>query len=136
MLAWLEGAHGVRLTVTTSILPTAQPGAARAQLRALVEGLDDWPLVGMHAATTALGSLVLALALSAGRLDAEAALRASLLDEHFEIERWGQDAEIERRHAILRRDIEAAATFLMSARASYITGVSLLVDGGRVKHLL
>ncbi len=33
-----------------------------------------------------------------GRIDAEQALAASLLDELFEIERWGQDAETERRH--------------------------------------
>lgn len=33
-------------------------------------------------------------------------------------------------------EFAAAAAFLVSARASYITGVSLLVDGGRVKHLL
>lgn len=116
-LAWLEGAHRARLTVTTSVLPVCQPEAARARLRALIEGLSDWPLVGMHAATTALGSLVLALALSAGRLDPEAALAASLLDERFEIERWGSDPEIERRHATLRQAVEAAATFLASTTA-------------------
>jgi 3-oxoacyl-[acyl-carrier protein] reductase len=33
-------------------------------------------------------------------------------------------------------EFAAALTFLASARASYITGVALLVDGGRVKHLL
>lgn len=33
-------------------------------------------------------------------------------------------------------EFAAAATFLVSARASYITGIGLLVDGGRVKHLL
>lgn len=33
-------------------------------------------------------------------------------------------------------EFAAAAAFLVSARASYITGIGLLVDGGRVKHLL
>ena len=74
--------------------------------------MDDWPLVGLHAATTALGSLVLGLALAAHRIDAEQALAASLLDELFEIERWGRDAETERRHEALRRDADAAAVFL------------------------
>lgn len=33
-------------------------------------------------------------------------------------------------------EFAAAVAFLASARASYITGVALAVDGGRVKHLL
>jgi chaperone required for assembly of F1-ATPase len=112
MLEWLSGTYGVRLAVTTSILPVAQPAPARARLRRAIEDLGDWPLVGLHTATTALGSLVLGLGLLHGRLDAEAALAASLLDELFEIERWGSDAEAERRHAALSRDVSGAARFL------------------------
>jgi len=82
------------------------------RLRAVVEALPNWHLVGVHAATTALGSLVLGLALLRGRLDAERAVTVSLLDELFEIERWGRDAETERRHAALRRDVQATAVFL------------------------
>jgi chaperone required for assembly of F1-ATPase len=112
MLDWLTDAYGVKLAVTTSVLPVAQPAAARARLRSAIEGLGDWPLVGMHMATTALGSLVLGLALLQGRLDADAALAASLLDELFEIERWGSDLEAERRHEVLRRNVSGAARFL------------------------
>jgi chaperone required for assembly of F1-ATPase len=111
MLEWLSQTYGVRLVVTTSILPLVQPPAARALLRGVIEELGDWPLVGMHAATTALGSLVLGLGLLRGRLDAEAALAASLLDELYEIERWGSDAEAERRHQALRRDVSGGARF-------------------------
>jgi chaperone required for assembly of F1-ATPase len=114
VLDWLSTTYGIRLNVTTSILPVAQPDAARARLRAAVEELDDWSLVGMHAAATALGSLVLGLALVHRRLDAEAALAASLLDEVFEIERWGSDPEAERRHAVLRRDVIGAIRFLQA----------------------
>jgi chaperone required for assembly of F1-ATPase len=114
VLDWLNAAYGIRLSVTTSILPVAQPEAARARLRRAIEELPDWPLVGVHAATTALGSLALGLAVLHGRIDAEAALAASLLDELFEIERWGTDPEAERRHAVLRRDITAAARFIQA----------------------
>ncbi len=52
--------------------------------------------------------------------------------------------EVERawaEHAALKRladpaEFAAAAAFLVSGRASYITGVAFPVDGGRVKHLL
>jgi chaperone required for assembly of F1-ATPase len=112
MLEWLAETYGVKLAVTTSMLPVAQPAAARARLRSVVEGLGDWALVGMHMATTALGSLVLGLGLLHGRLDPDAAVAASILDELFEIERWGSDGEVERRHEALRRDINGAARFL------------------------
>jgi chaperone required for assembly of F1-ATPase len=114
VLDWLSAAYGIRLSVTTSILPVAQPEIARARLRAAIEDLPDWPLVGVHAATTALGSLALGLAVLHGRIDAEAALAASLLDELFEIERWGADPEAERRHAVFRRDITGAARFIQA----------------------
>ena len=118
LLEWLTHTYGVKLAVTTSILPVVQPATARARLRSAIEDLSDWPLVGMHMATTALGSLVLGLGLLHGRLDADAALAASLLDELFEIERWGSDVEAERRHEVLRRDVTGAARFLQGLHES------------------
>ena len=112
LLDWAASALDARLEVTTAMVAVPQPEAAVARLRGLAEALDDWALIGLHAATTALGSIVLGLALLQGRLDAEEALRVSLLDELFEIERWGSDTEIERRHAALRRDVVAAGRFL------------------------
>jgi chaperone required for assembly of F1-ATPase len=111
-LDWLARTHGVELVVTTEMLPMPQPETALARLRACVEPLDDWRLVGLQALTTALGSVVLGLALLEGEIDAGQALAASLLDEEFEIERWGREREMERRHNVLRHDVEAAARFL------------------------
>jgi chaperone required for assembly of F1-ATPase len=115
-LDWLAEAHGVRLVVTTAMLPVTQPEPAVARLRVAIEQLDDWRLVGLHGATTALGSVVLGLALLEGRIDAEQALAASLLDELFEIERWGRERDAERRQQALRRDVAAAARFLACLR--------------------
>jgi chaperone required for assembly of F1-ATPase len=112
VLEWIAATHDVRLSVTRSILPAAQPGEALDRLREVVEQEDDWRLIGLHAATTTLGSLVLGLALAAGRLEAEAAASASLLDELFEMERWGQEKDALDRHRVLRREVHAAKRFL------------------------
>lgn len=114
LLEWCEDSYGTRLVVTTSVLPVAQPEAAIQDLRAVIEDLADWPLVGIHAATTTLGSVVLAFALLQGRIDAAAAWHLSLLEELFEQERWGRDQEAEQRQEALRRDVEATALFLAS----------------------
>lgn len=111
-LDWAARQHDAHLAVARGVMPVAQPEPALRALRAAVERLDDWRLVGLHAAVTTLGSLVLGLALERGAADPAAALDAALLDELFEIERWGEDSEQTRRHARLRADLTAAAGFL------------------------
>jgi chaperone required for assembly of F1-ATPase len=111
-LDWAQRQFDAPLLVARGIMPVAQPEVALKALRAAVERLDDWRLVGVHAATTVLGSLVLGLAVERGAVSAEQALRAALLDELFEIEQWGEDHEQTRRHERLRADLAAAERFL------------------------
>lgn len=111
-LDWIEQRYGVQFEVTGSLLPTPQPKATIDGVRQRVEAIADWPLVGVHGATTGLGSVVLALALWHGEIDAVLAADASLLDELFEIEQWGQERDASRRHDVLRRDINGIAVFL------------------------
>jgi chaperone required for assembly of F1-ATPase len=107
-LDWAERQYDARLITTATVDPLPQPEAALNALRRAVERLDDWRLVGLHAAATLTGSLVLALALERRTLDAERAFETALLDELFEIERWGEEATQRQRHASLRREREAA----------------------------
>ena len=58
-LDWAERQYDARLTVAAGIMPVTQPDAALRALQAAVERLDDWRLVGLHAVTTLLGSLIL-----------------------------------------------------------------------------
>ena len=66
-----------------------------ARLTALVEPVGDADLAGLAFAASLFGSVIIALALRAGRIDAEHAMAASRLDEIFQEERWGVDAEAE-----------------------------------------
>jgi chaperone required for assembly of F1-ATPase len=68
-------------------------------------------LTALHAVTTASGSLIVALALLAREIDADAAFAAAQLDETFQIERWGEDYEAADRRAALKADIATAARF-------------------------
>jgi chaperone required for assembly of F1-ATPase len=111
-LDWAQRQFDAPLVVARGIMPIAQPEVALKALHAAVERLDDWRLVGLHAATTVLGSLVLGLAVERGAVSAERALQAALLDELFEIEQWGEDHEQARRHERLRGDLAAADRFL------------------------
>lgn len=112
---WLDrlaAQRGCRLELARSLDPVPQPQASLAALRTAVEAVADWPLVGLHAAVTATGSLVLGLAILEGALDAGEAFALAQLDELYQIERWGEEREQQRRHATLRRDLDTAERFL------------------------
>ncbi|MGE0746579.1 MAG: ATP12 family chaperone protein [Rhodospirillales bacterium] len=117
MLDWFAGRFDAALEVTAGVVPVAQGTGTMNAVLAAVAALDDFTVTGLHAATTACGSVVLGLALAEARLDAEAAWSLSLLDELYQVELWGEDAEAADRRARLRQDIAAAATFMRLARA-------------------
>jgi chaperone required for assembly of F1-ATPase len=111
LIDWAGERYDVVLIVTTRVIPARQPAASLAAFAAAVAGHDDFSLTALHAATAACGSLVIALALLEGRLDAAEAFAASQLDESFQIEAWGEDREQAERRVALAAEIEAAERF-------------------------
>ena len=111
LVEWAMLRYDAALAVTSGIIPTRQSPEALNAFAGAVAAQDDFHLTALHALTAACGSLVIALALFEGRLDAEAAFAASQLDETFQIELWGEDAEAAARRRALADDITAAARF-------------------------
>lgn len=112
LLDWADERLGARLAVVQGIAFVEQPATALLALEKAVWRYDAFGLVGLHAAATITGSLVLALALAEGRLSADKALELAQLDEIWQAEKWGLDAAAEARMAKLRTDLEAAHRFL------------------------
>ena len=113
LLDWLAERHGAGLAVSEGIAAAAQTDHAIEALSCAVGAFDDLALAALQTVTAACGSLVIALALAGGRIDAAEAWRLSRIDEDFQIERWGEDDEAAGRATSLRADIEAAARFLL-----------------------
>lgn len=112
LLDWAALRYDAALAVTCGVIPTRQSPAALKAFATAVAAHDDFRLTALHALTTACGSLVIALATMEGRLDAAEAFAASQLDETFQIEQWGEDAEAAARRESLAADIASAALFL------------------------
>ena len=70
--------------------------------RAREDALDDFRLAGLAFATALYGSAVLAIAVQRGWLDAADAFERSRVDEAWQEERWGIDAEAAERVEGLR----------------------------------
>jgi chaperone required for assembly of F1-ATPase len=106
-LAWAKSALDAPLAVTASIAPVPQAPDTLKSLENRALALDDLRLTGLVSATPILTSAVLAFALLEAEADGEAVWRASRLEEDFQAERWGEDAEA----------LEAAANRLRDLRA-------------------
>jgi len=117
LLDWAAETYGAALTVTVGLMPVAQPEPSLRALRRAIAAHGNEELAALGVLVPGLGSLVLGLALSAGRLDAEAAHRLSILDETFQERRWGQDPEALARRARIARELAIAERFLALVRA-------------------
>lgn len=112
LLDWLAETHGARLSTDSGISFIEQSADALMALEQAVWKPDAFALAALHAVATVTGSLVLALALSDARLSAEDALALAMLDEDFQAEKWGRDAEAEAHRARSLADLSAAERFL------------------------
>jgi chaperone required for assembly of F1-ATPase len=112
LVDWVTLRFDAPLQVTTGVVPKAQPAAAITAIRAAVESLDPFWLTALRSVTASCGSVVIGLALLERRLDAEEAWQVSQLDESFQIESWGEDAEAAARRAAMKRDLESICRFL------------------------
>ena len=112
LIDWLAGRYGAQLVVGSGTTFVTQPADALATLRKAVAAHGDLALSSLYNLTHVAGSLVIALAVSEGRLSAGEAFEAAQLDELYQIERWGEDPIATQRQEGIRRDIEAGARFL------------------------
>ncbi|MFO1186454.1 MAG: ATP12 family protein [Alphaproteobacteria bacterium] len=113
LLDWAREYLGAPLVVTTGVLPVEQPREAVEALERALSALGAGELFAAHALTHRLGSLVLALAIVRGRIDAEGAFALSRLDEAFQAEQWGEDDEAAERTRRISAETAAIARFLL-----------------------
>lgn len=112
LLDWAAETYGARLNLGFGIRHAAQPPEAIAALDQTISHYDEFELAALHTATTISGSLILAVALADKEVNAEGAFAAATLDETFQAEKWGQDAEAEKRRGQLFAELTAVERFL------------------------
>jgi chaperone required for assembly of F1-ATPase len=110
VLDWAATALGARLAVGQGVVPVAQDPAALVHLTAYVLAMDPFRLAAFHDLVAISGSLVLALAVTQRMLTDDQAWALSRIDEEWQVELWGHDAEAD--HAASQKH----AAFLCAAR--------------------
>jgi len=113
VIDWARSALGARFFLAEGVMHVEQPreaiGAVGLHLR---QRYDAFRLAALHVITSITGSALLALALEAGEVAPEAAWDAAHVDEDWNIEHWGLDAEAAERRAARKRDMMGAAALI------------------------
>jgi len=117
VLFWAADTLGAHFILAEGIVHVRQPDSAIAAARAALPA-DPWSIAALHVVTTLTGSALLALALKQGVLDADQVWAAALVDEDWNSEKWGVDAEVAARRAARLVDFKAAAKVLKSLTAA------------------
>ena len=112
LLGWARRRFDVDFRTTAGIIHVPQPAATIERLRHAVGALDPFRLAALSPLVTIGGSLVAGLAVLEGALSPEQAWDAVSLDDRWQLEQWGSDAEAEVALENRRRDFFAAARFL------------------------
>jgi len=117
LLAWAAEALGAPLVSVEGVVHVAQPPESLARLGAAVRAHGPWELTALHDLVSISGSLVIGLAVSHGHLDAGTGWTLSRIDEDWQIEEWGEDAEAVAQAERRRADFANAARLLELVRA-------------------
>jgi chaperone required for assembly of F1-ATPase len=115
LLEWAAMRYDVALRTTTGILPVDQPPATLARLEGVVAAFSPFVLAPLSTMVTLTGSLIACLALLDGGRDVDAIWDACDLDERWQAELWGEDAEAATRTAHRRAEFETAARYCLLA---------------------
>jgi chaperone required for assembly of F1-ATPase len=112
LLAWARRRYDVDFCSTSGIIHVPQPQATIERLDHAVAALDAFRLAGLSPLVTIGGSLVAGLAVVEKAITPEVAWQAVSIDERWQLEQWGEDAEGAAAMENRRRDFFAAACFL------------------------
>jgi chaperone required for assembly of F1-ATPase len=122
LIAWAREALGARFVLGAGLVHLAQPAEALAAARTAIprgpDIKDVWRLGALHSITTLTGSALIALALLCGRLSADEAWAAANVDEDWNLDTWGRDADALARRASRLAEMRAAAQVIETLRDS------------------
>ena len=113
VLDWFRRHLGTRFLLAEGVMHVEQPKESIDAIRRHVdERTDPFRIAAMHVMTTLTGSALLALAVEAGAWDVDTAWAAAHVDEDWNIENWGTDAEAQARRSYRKADMMASARTL------------------------
>lgn len=110
ILERVEQREGIKLLRVSGIIHREQPDETLAKLHSKLEALDPFTLAGLELLASLAASLTIGLEVLQPGSDPEMLWRAASLEEEWQADLWGRDAQAEERRA------ERRAAFLNAAQ--------------------
>lgn len=107
-----EEETGLALKTTEGICYVEQHPELEAVGRQYLENLDAAHFAAFQSIVAPLGSFFIAKAFVDGHITAHEAFDAAQIDELHQMETWGADTEVEKKHDALREELSAVEEFL------------------------
>lgn len=117
LLDWVAQRHGARMRVAQGLTHVDQPPETLAALREPLADLDAFALSGLHVVASVTGSMVLALTVLDDALSGARAFELSRIDEAYQAEKWGEDAEAAKRATALAHELGKAVELIALSRS-------------------
>jgi chaperone required for assembly of F1-ATPase len=111
LLCAAEARFGVQFIRVAGVMHRAQPDTTLATLRTHLDAYDAFALAALHTLTSLAASLVIGLAAIGPDAPLDTLWDAANLEELWQAELWGKEAEAQARRAKRRADFMAAARF-------------------------
>lgn len=112
LLDWAKNALNAHFETVDGVVHLEQRPETLTAFHQGAEAHDAFALTGLHNIMTMTGSAIMALALVRGAISGEAAWRAAHVDEDWQIEQWGEDAEAKDRRELRHAEFMETTRFL------------------------
>jgi chaperone required for assembly of F1-ATPase len=120
IIIWAKADLNANFAKVRTITHKPQPFEALQALEAHTKSLDPFSFVAVHNLATLTGYAILAAMVAAGKIPADAAWFAANVDEDWQIETWGEDAEAAARRAGRFNEFSACVKFVNLARTPIV----------------
>ena len=112
LLEWASYELNAKFIKTQGLDVPEQEKTSGHRLKLFLESLSDKELAAFYVAALNMKSVLLAAALVKGRIHAQEAFEAAYLEELWQAENWGVEAEAEKRRGEIRQELVEIEEFL------------------------
>ena len=111
-LDWAQANFGFNFTTGAGIMPITQPPKNAQITQEILKAMDDFHLGGVANLIIASGSMVVGLGVAFGHLTPAQGFDVAFLEECWQAEQWGHEAEAKDRRARIKEDMIEAHRYL------------------------
>ncbi|MDC0190451.1 hypothetical protein OAJ77_04375 [Rhodospirillales bacterium] len=104
IINWAKEELNVSFRVTDGISPITQSQETLCAMEDILATLTDLEMTAVSSVVTATGSLIVGLALKADVISPDTASDISILEEVYQMERWGKFKNVSDRHDQIRKE--------------------------------